>query len=172
MNLESQVIWKDIKGFKNLYKISNTGLIKSYKRSGSKGKILKPGNRRGYESVTLCKENIRKPCSVHRLVALNFIKKVKGKNYVNHKDGNKLNNKVSNLEWVTNKQNIEHSINKIGNTSIGEKNHNSKLKKREVNFIRYIKNKFPKIKSKDISNFYNVTTTCINELLRNKTWKE
>lgn len=171
MKLEEQVIWKDIKGFEKLYQISNSGLIQSYKRTGSKDKILSPGKRRGYKSVTLCKENIRKPCNVHRLVALTFIKKIKGKDYVNHKDGNKLNNNVSNLEWVTHKNNLEHSRIVLGKYGKGQKNNNSKLTQREVDFIRWIKNRCPQIKPIEISRFYKVTNTCINELLRKKTWK-
>ena len=57
----------------------------------------------GYKTVTIN----RKQYSVHRLVALAWVDKVEGKNFVNHKDGNRLNNKASNLEWVTQKENID-----------------------------------------------------------------
>lgn len=165
------ILWKDIRGFKGLYKISTTGIIISYKRSGSKGRQLKPGHRRGYESVTLCKGNIRKPCNVHRLVAQTFLKKIKGHSVVNHKDGNKLNNNLENLEWVTRKQNNDHSINILKKDNKGQKNGNSKLTKREVDFIRYIKTVIPAIKGKDIAKFYNMTDSSIFDIWNKKRWK-
>ncbi len=163
--------WKDIPGFKGLYQASNTGLIKSFKRSGSAGRILKPGIRRGYQSVTLCKGNKKFPSNVHRLIAFTFLSKVKDNNVVNHKDGNKLNNNYENLEWVTRKQNQDHAYIVLGENNKGEKNGRSKLTKREVEFIRYIKKICPKLKGKQVSDFYKMADVSIFDIWNNKKWK-
>ncbi len=97
------LIWHDIHGYKGSYQVSNTGLIKSFMRNNSEGSILNPGFKKGYQTVNLCRENIRKSVSVHRLVATTFLPQPDGCNIVNHKDGNKLNNHIDNLEWVASK---------------------------------------------------------------------
>ena len=107
---ENIEIWKDIKGYEELYQISNYGNVKSlnYRRSG-KEKILKPSkNNDGYLFVVLHKNNIRNYCLVHRLVAKCFLEPIEGKDIINHKDENPLNNRVENLEWVTQKENLNY----------------------------------------------------------------
>lgn len=96
-------IWKDI-SFNDLYQISNKGNFK-------RGNKLINGwiQNTGYKTVNI-KE---KKYSIHRLVAEAFIPNPENKAQVNHKDGNKLNNCVSNLEWVTPKENVQHAF-KIG----------------------------------------------------------
>ena len=100
-------IWKDIKGYEGLYQVSNLGKVKSLKKHQ---KILKlSDNGRGYMFVGLSKNNKRKNKNVHRLVAETFISNYDNLLQVNHKDGNKNNNSVDNLEWVTQKQNLQHA---------------------------------------------------------------
>ena len=99
-------IWKDVKGFENLYKISNCGNVFSCKY----GRMLKPAERGGYLRVTLTKDKKQNRCSIHRLVAENFLNNKGNKTQVNHKDGNKKNNHINNLEWVTNKENCNHAV--------------------------------------------------------------
>lgn len=96
--------WKTIKGYEK-YKISNLGEIKNSKT----GRILKKDKSRNYYEVVLSEKGKIKKYSVHRLVAEYFIPNPENKPQVNHKDGNKLNNKVDNLEWVTCSENILHS---------------------------------------------------------------
>ena len=110
MDDKINIIWKQIKDYENLYEISNTGLVRSL-RHGSKPFYLKPINSHGYQSVHLCNKNHkRKNHSIHRLVAEHFIPNPKNLPQVNHKDGNKVNNDVNNLEWCSSKENINHSI--------------------------------------------------------------
>lgn len=110
-------IWKDIPGYEGLYQISNLGNIYINKRKKEKIKAI---NKDGYYYVNLSKNGRKTYYLVHRLVAMTFIDK---KNYkcakndnidencliVNHKDENKLNNNVNNLEWCTNKYNVIYS---------------------------------------------------------------
>lgn len=103
-------IWKPIKGYEGLYEVSNLGRIKSlnYNHTG-KEKILKPTkDRYGYLQVTLCKNNIKKQYTVHRLVAEAFIDNPDNLPQVNHKDENKQNNNVDNLEWCDAKYNSNY----------------------------------------------------------------
>ena len=95
-------VWRDIRGYEGLYQVSNLGRVKSIPRERTKGGILKPlKDTTGYLSVNLYKNGKIKRYKIHRLVANNFLE-------VNHKDGNKLNNNLSNLEYVTRSQNILH----------------------------------------------------------------
>lgn len=111
-------VWKDIKDFEKYYQISNLGRLKSLERlsknrSGSivlKEKLIKiPVNNKGYCHVKLHKKGIIKNFKLHRLVAIHFIDNPENKKEVNHIDGNKENNIVSNLEWVTPKENTIHA---------------------------------------------------------------
>ena len=120
-----QEIWKDIKGYEGLYQVSNLGKVKSLKKevnfySGLYKEVkkrkykeriinLKKTNR-GYMNITLYKNGIRKHFNVHRLVADTFILNPNNLPEVNHKDGNKENNCVDNLEWVTRSENMQHSL--------------------------------------------------------------
>jgi hypothetical protein len=98
--------WKPIEGFPN-YEISSYGRVHSKKRNI----ILKPYyDEWKYPRVDLRNDNGRHPRSVHRLVAEAFIPNIYGKPQVNHIDGNKDNNAVSNLEWATASENAKHAV--------------------------------------------------------------
>ena len=111
-----QEIWKDIKGYEGLYQVSNMGRIKSLKRKVknkngyriANEKIIKPvlTDTCKYYAVGLHKNKKRKTLLVHRLVAINFIPNPNNYTEVNHKDENKQNNNVNNLEWCNHKYNM------------------------------------------------------------------
>jgi hypothetical protein len=109
-------IWKDIKNYESFFQISNFGRVKSLERFSKqnvliKEKILKQyKDNKGYKTITLRKNGKRSNgLSVHRLVALHFINNPQNKPEVNHIDGDKTNNHVDNLEWVTKSENHLHA---------------------------------------------------------------
>lgn len=96
-------VWKDIEGFEGLYQISNQGRVKSL--WFGKEKILKGGKARGYLIIGLYKDGKLVMKLVHRLVAEAFLPNPQNLQEVNHKDENKENNNVENLEWCDRKYN-------------------------------------------------------------------
>ena len=118
-----QEIWKDIEGHEGIYQVSNLGRVKSLSREipvANHGawrtrtipeKILKLHlNENGYVIIILTKDKVRATKKMHRVVAEAFIPNPENKRCVNHIDGNKENNCVDNLEWVTHKENMEHAV--------------------------------------------------------------
>lgn len=107
-------IWKDILDYEDLYQVSNLGQIQSKLNL----KVLKPAiDRYGYTKVGLTKNGKTKSFKVHRLVAIAFLPNPDNKEQVNHKDHNKLNNNVENLEWVSHRENMIHHFSKQKKTS-------------------------------------------------------
>lgn len=115
---EQEIIWKQVLGY-DYYEISNTGLIRSKDRivtdkNGkflrlNKSKLLRP--RIGvYLMIGLNKEGVQKQFLIHRLVAEHFINRKGNKNQVNHKNGDKHDNRLENLEWVTPSENQRHAF--------------------------------------------------------------
>ena len=99
-------IWKDVPNFEGLYQVSNTGKIKSFRKSTKYGSqpeyILKPSiANTGYAQVTLYDNARRKKLLIHRLVAEAFIPNPDNLPQINHKDEDRLNNCANNLEWCT-----------------------------------------------------------------------
>lgn len=116
-----QEIWKNIKGYEGLYQVSNYGKVRSLdkKVKGSnqygkiffvtkKGKQLKSRIKNGYCNVHLIKNGVLKEFTIHRLVAEAFIPNPNNLPQVNHKDENKANNYVENLEWCTRSYNCSY----------------------------------------------------------------
>lgn len=103
--------WCSVIGYEGLYSVSNLGRVRrdSPGRSTFPGKILRPGKSGPYVSVALWKD--KKPCSyhVHTLVAKAFLINDPVRTFVNHKDGDGLNNHIDNLEFTTHQENITHS---------------------------------------------------------------
>jgi hypothetical protein len=102
-------IWKDIKGFEGIYQISNLGRLKSFIRDKNGFVLSLKNSKGGYLSFVLIDRERCMSVKIHRLVAEHFLSKREGKTQVNHKDMNKQNNIVTNLEWVTSKENMKHA---------------------------------------------------------------
>lgn len=126
-------IFKDIEGYFGLYQVSNMGNVKSLGNGGSnasKERILKPSkDKKGYLMVWLHKDAKRKMCKVHRLVAMAFIENPNNFRELNHRDEDKTNNCVSNLEWCDRKHNINYGTR---NQRVAESNTNHPNKSKQV----------------------------------------
>ena len=104
-------MWKTVVGFEGLYAVSDSGEIYSHITQ----KNLKPAKKRGGDyQVTLSKDGTLTYKTVHTVVAEAFLEKPEGKYQVNHKDGDKSNNRADNLEWCTCQENVIHCIYILG----------------------------------------------------------
>lgn len=130
-------VWEDIKGYEGYYQVSNLGNFRSkdrivkYKNNGFRlypGKsLLVEETPDGYKRILFMKDGIKERFMCHRLVAQEFIPNIENKPYVNHIDGNKGNNVITNLEWCTQSENERHSVDVLGKT-MKNKVHPKKVK--------------------------------------------
>lgn len=111
-------LWKDVVGYEVLYMVSNIGNVISLDRYGTDGRVIKGKelskngiltDKTPYLSVSLYKDNKKSSIRIHRLIAQAFLEIIPNKTHVNHIDGNKKNNILSNLEWVDRKENAQHA---------------------------------------------------------------
>jgi len=159
--------WKNIEGFENLYQISNLGRFKSFKNN--KEKILRPADAMGYEIIRLFKDKKIYTLKTHRLVAYHFIDNPENKPEVNHKNGNKKDNTIFNLEWMTRSENMKHAIlTGLKGIKKGIDNGNSKLNESDV---RQIKNELSHLTCSKLSEMFNVSRAAIHLIKNNTNWK-
>jgi len=162
--------WKKIDNFTNEYEVSNLGRVKSLSRNTTAGKILKPSTSRfGYKKVTLCKNNKLTYFLVHRLVAIAFLDNPNSLPTVNHKDGDKSNNIISNLEWSTHSQQLKHGHLLGLMNHQGENHSQNKLTKNQVLMIYdlAINSNF---KQHEIAKMFNVHQVTVSLIKRKKAW--
>ena len=159
---------KKIKNWE-LYTIDEFGKVKNKKTN----KYLKGAiNSKGYLRVELHLNKKIKKFFVHRLVAEYFVENPLNKEQVNHIDGNKLNNNMNNLEWVTNQENRNHAIkNNLTKNLCGEEAPWSKLTKKDVIFIRSEYDKKETFNAKKLSKKFKVSTSQILLVAKRKSWK-
>lgn len=127
--------FKVIDGFED-YAVNRLGDVLSTKKYGGNYRILKQNKDRkyGYKYVTLMKDKKAVTKKIHRLVAEAFIPKPDGKKIINHKDGNKSNNRCDNLEWVTHSENTNHSY-ANGLQPVGENHAQAKFSDAEISKV-------------------------------------
>lgn len=134
--VDKKEIWKDIPNYEGIYQASNLGRIKSIKT----GKIRKNVQYGLYLSIQLCKNGKNKLHYVHRLIALTFIPNPSNKPQINHINGIKTDNRVENLEWTTQSENVIHAI-KIGLKTEEQVNKSvNAMKKKNSKVLLQIKN--------------------------------
>lgn len=177
-------IWLPCPDFEDHYEVSNLGRLKSKSvfiphegtwNQDMGGYIKKVKihnqqvNRYGYLHAKLCKYGKCNHRTVHRLVAKVFIPNPNNLTQVNHIDGNKMNNRVDNLEWVSPSGNIKHAYETgLMNSDHlkGSKHHKTKLTEQDVLDIRE-----SNLKPKDLSKKYNISYSTVIDILNRKTWK-
>lgn len=146
----SDIIWKIIINYNN-YSVSNIGTIKN----NITGRILRYYVRNGYPSITLSKENKKKTFNIHTIVASHFLKKPEGQMVVNHKNENKTDNRLENLEYISYNENTKYSA-----TCTRTKNCKSfdLLQFQEIpNYTNYMISKNAEIYSKKIKRLCRLT---------------
>lgn len=143
----SKEIWCPVQDFEGEYLISSHGKIKSIERT-----IIRSNNRvqfvpsiirkcwvapNGYANINLSKQGNIKIRSIHTLVLEAFVGPRPENCVANHKDGNKLNNNIDNLEWITQSENVNHAKNVLNKTwgQKGELNSQAKLSNKDINYI-------------------------------------
>ena len=165
-------IWKDVIGYEGVYQINKNGDVKSLKRNTSgtfttiDKLIRKQLDSKGYFVYKLSKNGKTKTKSLHRLLAESFIPNKNNEKVVNHKDGNPLNNNLSNLEWCSYSYNSLH-----GYTNNGRINSRRKLTEATVLEIRSrLKSPYYGI-GKELANEYNVSQWIISLIKDFKTYR-
>lgn len=165
--------WKWIEEYEGSYQISNFGNVRSFKTK--KPRILKGrDNSNGYLGVSLYnKDNDKKAKghALHRLVAIYFIENPENKLEVNHMDGDKSNNCVTNLEWTTRLENVRHSIETGLFNQNGSKNSESKLNEETVLRVRSHFKNTVSIWIEDTSKKLNVSKATVYNIIKENGWK-
>lgn len=172
--MENQIeLFKPIKGFEDSHEVSNLGNIRSLSRTinrkggrslNLKGKAIASFVSSGYKQVTL--KNKHK-FLVHRLVAEAFLERKENQSQVNHIDGNKLNNHVSNLEWCTPSENIAHALSKK-DWIRGSKNACSKITEKDIPEIFRLR--LMGFSCKSIGEKYGVSLDLISRIIKRERW--
>lgn len=164
MSKVQKEIWKDVEGYDGKYQISTLGNVRSY--AYGHARTLKPSpNELGYLRVFLCKYGLIKTLRVHRLVAEAFMPNPKNKPYINHIDFDPSNNRVENLEWCTQKENMRHCIDS-GRFSRGEAHYKSILKNSDVKKIRASNG----ISQVQLGKIFKVDQSVISNIINRKKW--
>ena len=167
-------LWMKAKGYEDYLLVSSEGRVRSVARrvEYSNGTIINLKSKlkkltaisSGYLKVGANDKSKRlnKGLYVHRLVAETFIPNPENKPQVNHKDGDKTNNKISNLEWATHTENMNHAF----DTGLKNNLHKRKLTEKDVLFIRK-----SKLKGVELSKMFNVSDATISLIKNNINWK-
>lgn len=176
-------VFKSVPEWENMYEVSNFGRVKSIERvvkSNSGTRLVKERflklhlDKKGYKVCSLSINGFLKSFKIHRLVALTFIANPENKPEVNHKDGNKQNNHVDNLEWNTSSENQLHAyknnLTPRNKALKGEASNFSKLTEQQVLEIRdkYIPRKYTR---EMLAKEYNISSSNISYIINRVNWK-
>lgn len=155
--------WKPVVGYEGLYEVSDMGHVKS----SLTGRMLKQCNHsHGYLQLSIRKNGKQKTYRTHTLVLTAFVTKPDG-HIVNHKDGNKKNNNLSNLEWVTYGGNLKHAMDSGLQILHGEYNAAHKLTAEDVKEIRASVG----VTREFLAEKYGVCSSTLGRAMSGKTWR-
>lgn len=176
-------MWKPVPAFQGLYEVSNTGQVRSVERTVQckssngtvsrlyKSQLLKPQlNKKGYLKIKLYRtKSDWKMFFVHRIVAAAFLDNPKNLPQVNHKDGDKCNNAASNLEWITNADNMRHAfVTGVRRNESGIAAANARLTEEQVRLVVRMRSDGKPLK--EIAKLVQCTTQNVNRICSGKTW--
>ena len=163
--------WRDVPGFEGNYKVSNLGQVMSIPRPNTRGGVLKTNlHRQGYLMVTLYKSAKRKTMLVHRLVAIAFIGDIPQGKEVNHINGDKGDNRLENLEYVTPSENQLHACHVLRTARVhGENHHKAKVNDDKVRQMR--REYASGAKPVHIAKRYDLSLTTTYQILHRELWK-
>lgn len=169
----SDIEWRDIEGYEGLYQVSDSGLVRRVRPlRGVPNTLIVPGkNTKGYIHVTLSKNDKKTTYDIHRLVAKAFLGEPTDANpHVNHKDGDKTNNRLSNLEWTDYYKNMEHADKVLGAFPFrGEAHPMAKINQADADKIRELaKNGIP---TRDIAKRYSLGASYVSGIISGRCWK-
>lgn len=159
---------RDVKGYEGLYTVDRNGVIFSLKRGKTKKSVVFPN---GYSYVNLHKNGKARSVRVHRIVAEAFLENPHGHEQVNHINGNKTDNRLSNLEWCNAFQNMKHAQTSGLFNVCGESNPSAKLTYKKVESIRkeYVRGS-REYGTKALARKYGVSCVMIGKIVRNENW--
>jgi hypothetical protein len=155
-------VWRDVIGYEGLYAVSNHGRVRSFIRPRLLKFNVNPKSK--YHCVQLCKGGTHKRVAVHRLVAAAFLGEPDGR-VVNHIDNNPQNNHVSNLEYTTQKGNMQHAVS-IGAMPFGEKSGRCKYSSDTILEVRRMLD--AGVKVKDVARIFDMSKSYVTQLKNNQ----
>ncbi len=165
--------WRAIPGYENTYEASSIGRVRRISKAPGTwiGRIRKLVPRNGYYQLILSQDDQISLQWVHRLVALAFLPKPFGCDHVNHKDGNRQNNQLSNLEWTTHSGNMLHAYAtglRVAAPNIGSNNGSAILTESDIPCIR---EKAKTVSLSTIAKEYQVSKGLIWQIVQRRAWK-
>lgn len=170
--------WKPIPGYEGYYEISDLGRVKRTAPTKGTwvGRIITPTKGSdGYQTIRLSKDTVKKTYSTHRIVAIVFLGGYKPGLQVNHKNGNKLDPRADNLEWVTPRQNVHHARDVLGvkffpgDRARGENNGKAKLTENKVRQVKLLLEEGVPVKR--IAAQFGVHHSQISRIKSGQAWK-
>lgn len=171
--------WRPVVGYEGFYEVSDLGRVRSvshvvkarYNATATKrGRLIRSritDKKRRYLRITLSRNNVIKTHLVHRLVASAFVTNPKNKPCINHKNGNKEDNRPGNLEWVTHKENTHHAIRHGLINERGENSALARLTSEDARQIRFL-SKF--MSQRKIGLLFGVNQTHVSHIVLRKAW--
>jgi hypothetical protein len=177
MNEEIKEEWRDVPGYENLYKVSNLGKLYKYPHYSTRGRYYEGTlvgqyiNHKGYFQIHLYKDGKTLSTSTHRLVAQAFIPNIDNKPQINHINCIKTDNRVENLEWVTNLENMQHAVeNNLFPDRDCEDNGRATFTNKQVSEIKTLYNSGWKIK--DIAKEFDIPLGRLRTMMYGFSWEK